>query len=107
MVLGVPRGVGKVRFTLGQMLVGIALLAVSLAHWVWDVQGFRPRPLPPPSQKQMASNPSRILRMQKQNDARNSNALRAHKITAYAFMTFNILIFVLFLKMRRLMRGAR
>ena len=105
MVLGVVRGVGKIRFTLGEMLVGIALLAISLAYWVWDVQGFRPRPLPLPLQKQSATNPSWALMMQKNNDARNSNALLARKITAYAFMGFNALIFAVFLKIRRSMRG--
>lgn len=100
MVLGAPGGVGKVRFTLGEMLVGIALLAVSLAYWVWDVQRFRPGPLPPPAQKQRASNPSHAL-MKKDNDARNSNALVAHKTTVYAFMVFDALIFAVFLKIRR------
>jgi hypothetical protein len=105
MFLGVIRRIGKIRFTLGEMLVGVAILAICLAYWASEVQGFRPRTLSPPLQKQLPSNPSQALMMQKNIDARNSNALLAHKITAYAFTGFNALIFAVFLKIRRSMRG--
>jgi hypothetical protein len=55
MRLGVVRRIGKIRFTLGEMLVGIALLAICLAYWASEVQGFRPRPLFLPLQRQLAS----------------------------------------------------
>jgi hypothetical protein len=101
MFVKVAREGGRFRFTLSEMLVGIVLLAIPLAYWASNVRGFQYRPLSPSSQKRLAANPWMALPIQKQNDAKNSNALVAYKITAYAIMALNALIFAVFLMIRR------
>src|SRR4051794_17524991 len=92
---------GKFRITLGELLVGVALLAVPLAYWTSNVGGFRYRPLSPSLQKRLEANPRFASVIQRQNDFRNSNALQAYKITAYVTMACTALVFAIFLVVRR------
>src|SRR5262245_56741036 len=101
MILRIAREGGKFRFTLGEMLVGIIFLAIPLAYWASNVQGSWYRPLSPSSQKTLASKPSTSPSIQNNDDSRNSNSVLAYKITTFAIMAFNALIFAVFLKIRR------
>lgn len=74
-------GFGKVRFTLGEMLVGIVLLAIPLAYWTSNVRRYRYVQPSSSHQKALAANPKLALSFQKLNVSMNLYRLNSYKIT--------------------------